>query len=664
MCGIVASYRRGGGPAVASVTIAMRDEMRHRGPDDEGLWTGDSVTLGHRRLSIVDLSPAGHQPMCNEDGTVWLVFNGEIYNYVELAERLRSRGHQFRSHTDTEVIIHLYEEEGEQCVHHLNGMFAFVIWDQRKNTMFAARDRLGIKPLHYYDDGDWFLCASEIKALLAHPRVRPELDREGLADFFFAGHTLGGKTMFSGIRQLPPGHCLTVVNGKVRTREYWSPEYRYDWHRSDERVVSDLADLLDEAVRIHCRSDAALGCHLSGGLDSSLVTALATKHRGHLKSFSIRFNDIPFFDESAHARGVSRHVGTEHCEETPGPEDLLGTYATRMWHQESPMPNAAGFTYYSASRLAARHVKVALTGHGGDEIFGGYPAQFQAAFGSTAMFDASAQPQDIELSRLMNFRRMLRRDGMRGLFGRVARRFSRKQQAPSLGDLWVQLHCGPDPATNAGLDRAFRCALAGYTPRPEYLAPLEQAPTDQRFDQLLHHDVRVFLPSLLNHEDRASMTVSLESRVPLLDHRIIEFLATVPPAQKVRGLVPKALLRAVARPLLPASVVDRRDKVPFASPERVWLHAGRLPMMDTVLTDERTLDRGIFAPDELRQRQLEPHAQFAAFNTELWFRLFIDRDPAWLDLARPKDHRSVANSLPPRPLPVPVGQSSTAEASV
>ena len=634
MCGIVASYRRRGGVAAADVAIAMRDELRHRGPDDAGLWTGDGVALGHRRLSIVDLSPAGHQPMTNEDGTVWLVFNGEIYNYVELADRLRARGHQFRSQTDTEVIIHLYEEEGEDCVRHLNGMFAFVIWDQRRNTLFAARDRIGIKPLHYYDDGEWFLCASEIKALLAHPCVRPEVDRQGLADFFFAGHTLGAKTMFAGIRQLPPGHCLTIADGKLRTREYWAVDYQYDWDRSDERVVAELAELLDDAVRIHCRSDAALGCHLSGGMDSSLVTALATKHRGHLKSFSIRFNDIPYFDESAHARGVSRHVGTEHCEDSPGPEDLLGMYATRMWHQEQPMPNAAGFTYYSASRLAVRHVKVALTGHGGDEIFGGYPAQFQAAFGSTSMFDASAQPQDIELTRLLQLRRMLRRDGMRGLLARAARRFERKPTL-GLGDLWIQSHCGPEPVANPALHRAFRTALAGYTPRPEYLAPLEHAPTDQRFDRLLHHDLRVFLPSLLNHEDRASMTVSLESRVPLLDHRIIEFLATVPPAQKVRGLVPKALLRAVARPLLPASVVDRRDKVPFASPERVWLHAGRLPMMDSVLTDERTLDRGIFTADDLRRRQLEPHVQFAAFNTELWFRLFVDRDREWLARARP-----------------------------
>ena len=649
MCGIVASFRRGEGPAAETTTIAMRDALRHRGPDDKGLWSGDGVALGHRRLSIVDLTPAGHQPMSNEDGTVWLVFNGEIYNYVELASRLRARGHEFRSHTDTEVIIHLYEEEGEDCLRHLNGMFAFAIWDRRKQRMFVARDRIGIKPLHFYLDSDWFLCSSEIKGLLPHPRVRAALNPEGLADFLFAGHTLGTKTMFADIRQLPPGHCLTVTRDRMEMREYWRPEYRYDTSRSDEQVVAELSDLLDDAVRIHCRSDAALGCHLSGGMDSSLVTALAIRHRGGaMDSFSIRFNDIPYFDESAFAKRVSSHLGTRYVEETPGPEDLISTYAKRMWHQEQPMPNAAGFTYYSASKLAVSHVKVSLTGHGGDEIFGGYPAQFQAAFGSTSMFDLSAQPREIELSRFQQLKRRLRHGGPRALYDMARARFT-KAPTLTLSDIWLRSHCGPEPKVNKRLHNGFRSQLGAYSPRTEYLQPLEHAPTDDTFDRLLHHDLRVFLPSLLNHEDRASMAVSLESRVPLLDYRIVEYLATVPSAQKIRGMVPKGLLRAVARPLLPAAVVDRRDKVPFASPERVWLHQGRLPHIDKMLSEERTLDRGIFSPDDLRARALEPQAQYAAFSTELWFRLFVDRDRELLETARRDE----------RPDAVPNGRSAT-----
>lgn len=633
MCGIVAAFNRLGGKVDRAELVAMREELHHRGPDDEGLLLDGAVGLGHRRLSIVDLSPAGRQPMANEDGTVWLIFNGEIYNYVELATRLRARGHRFRSHTDSEVILHLYEEEGEACLQHLNGMFAFVIWDRRTGSLFAARDRIGIKPLHYFENPEWFLCASEIKALLAHPAVEPRPDHEGIADFLFAGHTLGHKTFFRGIRQLPPGHCLTLADGKLTVREYWAPVHRYDWNRSAARVSSDLMDLLDDAVRIQCRSDAPLGCHLSGGIDSSVVTALAMRHHQPLKTFSIRFEGGSYYNEWIHARAVARHLGTDHREDTPGSDDLLLLYPRLMWHQNVPIPDASGFTYYAASRLAARHVKVVLTGHGGDEIFAGYPAQFKAAYGSTAMFDFSSQPRSISPTARTRFRRVFRREGIGGVLKRIGRRLAPKPPT-DLSSLWIALHCGPDPNTDPRLDRRFRAALAGYSPRKEYVAPFEQSQTDQPLDRALYHDLRVYLPSLLNKEDRASMSLSLESRVPLLDHRLIEFLATVPPSQKVPGLLPKALLREVGRPRLPASVVGRRDKIPFPSPEAEWLNSGQLPLIDAVLREERTLDRGVFAPDELREPGLGAQMRFSVFNIELWFRMFIDRDPYWLGLAK------------------------------
>ena len=633
MCGIVAAFQRSGEPVDPELVVAMRDSLTHRGPDDAGLMVDGSAGLGHRRLSILDLSPAGHQPMCNEDGTLWLVFNGEIYNFVELRSELRSRGHEFRSRTDSEVILHLYEEKGDRCVEDLVGMFAFVIWDRRTGEVFAARDRIGIKPLYYVDGPDWFLCASEIKALVTHPVVSPVVDLEGLADYLFVGHTLGAKTMFAGISELPPAHCMTLAGGRLHVREYWSPRYEYEWNRGHDQVVDELAVLLDDAVRIHCRSDAALGCHLSGGLDSSIVTALAVRHRGSVSSFSIRFTDVRFFDEGSHARTVARHLGTAHVEDFPGPDELLAVYAALVWHQDVPVHDAAGYTYFAASRLASEHVKVALTGHGGDEIFGGYPAQFQAAFGSTATFDQSAAIAGPSLSRAARVRRVLRREGVTGLLRRLRNRMP-MARGETLGDTWVRLHCSLEPSVNPGLDSRFRSRLAGYSPRCAYLQPLIDAPTDQRLDQLLHHDLRVYLPSLLHKEDRASMSVSLESRVPLLDHRVIDFLGTVPPEQKVPGLLSKALLRSVARPLIPATVVERRDKLSFPSPENHWLVAGRLPLVDAVLREERSLERGVFRADDLRSLQLEPDLRLAAFNIELWFRLFIDRDPAWLALAR------------------------------
>jgi asparagine synthase (glutamine-hydrolysing) len=625
MCGIVAVHSRSGKCIDSAVVRVMRDALHHRGPDDEGLLLDNETALGHRRLAIVDLSDAGRQPMPNEDESLWLIYNGEIYNYVELAAELRSKGHRFRSETDSEVILHLFEEEGAACVKRLNGMFAFVIWDRRRRTLFMARDRIGIKPLYYYTDDDWFLCASEVKALLAHPAVQPRPDIQGLADYLYAGFTLGEKTMIAGVRQLPPGHTLEMIGDHVVSKEYWSLNYAYRPDRSFKRTVADLSDLLDDAARIHCRSDADLGCHLSGGLDSSLVTTLATRHRAGMKTFSIRFDGGEYFDETEHACAVSRQLATEHFVEAGSAVDLDQHYLSLLWHQDQPMPDASGYSYYAISRLAARHVKVALTGHGGDEIFAGYPAQFALAFGSTAMFDLSKRTEAAEPAWYTRAREAFASEGVAGLVARVGRRLVRTRPE-GLSDTWAALHCGHDPSRDVRLDKRFRDALSGYSPHDEYVTPLICAPTDDVLDKALHHDLRVYLPHLLHKEDRASMAVSLESRVPLLDHRVVEFLATVPTEQKVAGMLPKALLRAVARPMLPESILQRRDKSPFPSPERQWLSAGRLPLLDAVLSEERTLDRGIFSPDALRRGNLSPGSRIAALNIELWFRLFIDQD--------------------------------------
>ena len=365
----------------------MRDVLIHRGPDDAGLHIDGAVGLGHRRLSIVDLSTAGHQPMANEDGSIWLVFNGEIYNYVELASGLRARGHTFRSATDSEVIIHLYEEQGPRCLQSLNGMFAFVLWDSRTRTMFAARDRVGIKPLYYYLDDRLFACASEVKALHAHPDIPTAVDYQGLADCLFTVAPLGEKTLFAGVRQLPPAHMLTLSASGGRIERYWDVQYRYQAGRSRQQIVGEVTELIDDAVRIHCRSDAAVGCHLSGGLDSSLVATLGARHRDGLEAFSVRFGESAFYDELQYASAVAEALGARHHVITPEVGDWASMLGQLTWHQEFPSPDAGGFSYFSVSRLAAHCVKVALTGHGGDEVFGGYPWQFQTTFGSTAMFD-------------------------------------------------------------------------------------------------------------------------------------------------------------------------------------------------------------------------------------------------------------------------------------
>jgi asparagine synthase (glutamine-hydrolysing) len=630
MCGIVGVLRFDGKPVDEEHLRAMRDTMYHRGPDGGGCYVNGAVGLGHRRLSIVDLTDAGHQPMTNEDGTVWLVFNGEIYNYVELRAELLARGHRFSSHTDTEVIIHLYEEEGERCVARLRGMFAFVLWDSRRERIFGARDRIGIKPFHYYADRRQFICASEAKALLEDPDVPRQVDYAGLAGYLFAGFPQGERTVFSGIRQLPPGHSITVDREGVRVRKYWDVEYAYNLNRTDAEVVEQLEHLLDESVRVHCRSDAELGCHLSGGLDSSTVTGLAARHRPSMKTFSIRFNEGgDWYDETAFAKLMSAAAGAEYYEAVPSGDDLATLLPGLIWHMEMPLPNLGGFAYYTVSRLAAEHVKVTLTGHGGDEVFAGYSAQFEMAFGA-APFSASHReptPAVSALARAASIGKRLAALGISGTAGRVKQHVRPTPVGPD--EKWIALHCSRPPQQSSLLSPRFVQKLDGYSPVNDYIAAFKSAPTSEMLDRCLYHDLRCYLPGLLYMEDRVSMAMSVESRVPLLDHRIVEFMATVPPSQKVPGLQPKAMLRAASRSAIPDAIRNRSDKRAFPAPFRFWILDVLKDLSRSILLSPQSLDRGIIDPDRLRQWRLNDHEIQTALSLELWFRVFIDQDPEW-----------------------------------
>ena len=627
MCGIVGILRFDGRPVDERTFNAMRDVMLHRGPDDAGTYIDGPAGIGHRRLSIVDLSPAGHNPMCNEDRSVWITFNGEVYNYVELREELLQRGHRFSSHTDTECIIHLYEELGERCVERLGGMFAFVIWDARRKCMFAARDRIGIKPFHYYADANQFVCASEVKAILAAPGVPCAVEARGIADYFFSGFPLAGRTLFAGINQLPPGHSLTVDADGVRTRKYWDVEYAYNHTRSSRAVHEELTALLDDAVRLHCRSDATLGCHLSGGIDSSTVTGLASRHRQSLKTFSIRFAEGGWYDETQFARAQSAHADAHYLEAIPDGNDLGSVLPGLVWHMEMPLPNLGGFSYFTVSRLASSHVKVTLTGHGGDEVFAGYPAQFRTAFGTNPFppeREPDAQHESSTTDVLGRFWRRVARLGVGGVARGVWNRVFPKPVSPE--DLWVALHCGRAPDKNPLFARRFVAGLGGYTPRDDYLAAFRDAPTNELLDRCLYHDLRCYLPGLLHMEDRVSMAVSVESRVPLLDHRIVEFMATVPPLQKVPGMQPKALLRDAAGNALADAVRNRKDKRPFPVPFQFWVREVLKSMSREILQSPASLDRGVFDADRLRRWDLSATEIWGALNLELWFRIYIDRD--------------------------------------
>jgi asparagine synthase (glutamine-hydrolysing) len=629
MCGIVGLVHAHGAPVAREDVIAMRDRLTHRGPDDAGLRVVGPVGFGSRRLSIFDLTPAGNQPMVTDDGRLWIVFNGAIYNHVELAAELRSMGHRFVSRSDTEVLLHMYAQYGKTCVHRLNGMFAFAIWDAYERTLFAARDRLGIKPFVYRHTPARFAFASEAKALVETEPRGPSPDHTAIADFLFAGAPLGTKSGFAGIQQLEPGHWLTWREGKLEVHRYWDIAYHYDGRREAD-LLADLAWLVDDAVRLHSRGDVAVGSHLSGGLDSSAVASLASRHVASLKTFAIRFAGGAYYDEGDHARVVADHIKACHVDAVPDPGTLVDLLPAMIYHMDAPLPTWGAFGYIAISQLARRHVKVSLTGHGGDELFAGYPKHFGTAFGSTDMFDFSTVPA-LGRSMLQRLRTSWQREGWRGVGRRLRRRFARRPE--TFEDRWVASHCGLEPAHHPLLQARFARSLDDYSPRDSYLRPMLEAPTSDPLDRCLYHDLRVYLPHLLAMEDRMSMAVSLESRVPLLDHRVVDLTARIPSAFKVSGREPKRLLREVVRPLLPPSILDRRDKRPFPIPVEQWLEASLFDTVRSILRTPRSLDRGIFDPDRLRENDLGLSDLWPILNVELWYRIFIDRDPVWVERA-------------------------------
>jgi asparagine synthase (glutamine-hydrolysing) len=624
VCGILGVVNLDGAPVDSCLLSRMRDVMIHRGPDDGGLFVDANVGLSSRRLAIVDLSKAGHQPMPNEDETLWLVFNGEIYNFVELAEELSQKGHHFRSSTDCEVLLHLYEELGPNCLSRLNGMFAFAIWDSRRRRLFAARDRLGIKPFHFFHDSQRFIFASEVKAILEDPTIPRVPDERAIADYFFCGFPQEGKTFFRGIQTLLPGEALCIEQGQRRTWVYWRPQYQHDTTRSESRLVEEVGALIDDAVRIHCRSDAALGCHLSGGLDSSTVACLAARHRGQIHSFSVRFHDYPI-DETPLARVVSRHAGTRYHDITASWRDLGRLLPSLVWHMDMPLHDPGGFSYYMVSKLASDFVKVSLTGHGGDEVFGGYPAQYELAFGSSAVQNSMTRLADPTIPISYRIRRAIARDGILGTFRRLLSRLG-TPDSPTPEERWTRLHCGREPERLPEISRGFVAQLNGYSPRASYVASFREAATDELFERALHHDLRSYLPGLLHIEDRVSMAHSLESRVPLLDYRIVEFLASVPVHQKASPDSPKKLLRAAATRWLPPEITERALKANFTWPFTDWISKPLGPNVRALLTSRFAGTRTIFTDGALSSPAFLRTFGWQAVNLELWHRIFIDRN--------------------------------------
>lgn len=626
MCGIAGQFSLDAqAPVDAGLIRRMTQAMAHRGPDGEGHYVHGPIGLGHRRLSIIDVD-TGSQPMCNEDGTVWVVFNGEIYNYVALRKELRGRGHVFKSNADTEVIVHLYEELGEACVSRLKGMFAFAIWDERQRRLFLARDRVGIKPLYYTRTASAFLFASEIKCLLQDPAVPRRFDPRAIDRFLTYYYLPGEDTLFEHIHRLEPGHCMTVCKGRVSKRQYWDLNFRTSthWHRFDDAVQA-LQELLERTVQAHMISDVPVGVLLSGGVDSTGMLRYAAGHgSGPLRTFTIGFEGEGVPDERPYARLAADAFSARHEEITLGAREFGDLLARYTWHMEEPVCEPPAIALYAVARRAREAgVKVLLSGEGGDEAFGGYN----------------------------KYSYLLALEAMKGLFGSATGvlRFGME----SVARLGLKPLLNFAPLTGLPLSRYyFSCAATPYTPfnlgkSALYLSSFVDAlehqvsdePTRRLFKrsgslpmlhQMLQVDTKTWLPDdLLIKADKMTMATSVELRVPLLDSDVLEFAASLPAHFKVRGWPPKRILRAALKDAVPRAILKRK-KAGFPVPYARWLqHDLRDFVHETIHGCNSILD-SYFSRDELHrltdgQRRGEGGSQevFSLLVLELLHQQFI-----------------------------------------
>jgi len=630
MCGICGIYHlERDRPVAAPEVRRMADALTHRGPDDRGEFIEGNIGLGHLRLSIIDLSSAGHQPMTNEDGRYWIVFNGEIYNYVELRERLLAQGHTFRSSSDTEVILHLYESEGEHCVTHLNGMFAFAIWDRVEQTLFAARDRLGVKPFYFAQAGGTLLFASEIKALLTTPHLRAEMDPQALTDYLTFQLCLGTKTLFKGIHSLEPAHILKATAAGVTTRSYWEIDYTVD-RTAEADHIERLAHLLRDSVRIQMRADVPVGAHLSGGLDSTAVACLAGAQTPQpLHTFSGAFRE-PGYDETRYARIASAHANTIQHEVFATSDQFVDLMPSLIRQMDQPAAGPGLFPQFLVSKLASEHVKVVLGGQGGDEIFGGYTRYLIAYLEACIRGGIHGTSEDDRyvvtfesilpnLPQLRGYEPLLKRFWSHGLFEEPDRRyFSLIDRSGAMAPL-----VSADVWKDAG----------DYRPFDAFREIFNHPNCHALINKMARFDLKTLLPALLHVEDRTSMAVSIESRVPLLDHRIVEAVAAMPPKVKFQGGRLKHVFRKVLEGVVPPAIANRTDKMGFPVPLDIWAQGGRVRAFihDTVLST-RARQRSLFDAAQLESmignNQDFGRSIWGVLCLELWSREFLDRPPA------------------------------------
>ena len=632
MCGICGILRLGPVPVDPGGDLLdrMTDSLAHRGPDDRGTWRDERAALGARRLAVIDLTPAGHQPMANEDGSVVMVYNGEVYNFRELAERhgLKGRGHVFRSHTDTEVLVHLYEELGMDMVRELNGMFALAIWDARQRALYLVRDRYGIKPLFWQRDGEFLRFGSEIKAILQDQRVPREVSLQAMHDYLTLGYVPGAQTAFQDIHELPPAHWMRIdADGTTRVERYWDLTFDEDESLTQGHVVSRALELMDEAVRCRLMSDVPLGVLLSGGMDSSALVALMGRHvQEPVRTYSVGFED-PTFDERGAARTVAKHLGTVHREVVVTADmvrEMLPGYL--RWIDEPYADGSAIPTWY-VSALAKEDVVVLLSGEGGDEVFAGYDTY--AAFKAAAL--AGRVPRAIRQGVLAPLVGLLpvSHDKL-SLEFRLKRFLGGLDLATEDAHLWWRILL-TDARKRALYTPAVLEALRPEAPERHFREAFGRSGARDPLNRLLHVDSAVFLPDdLMIKNDRMTMAHSLEARVPFTDPDLTGWMARVPARIKLPGFERKHVMRAALKALLPPEIL-RRKKVGLEMPYSRWLTRELRDILEDYCGPERVEAVGLFRPEavqalvdeHLGRRHDHGRPLWALMNFMMWHEAYV-----------------------------------------
>ena len=612
----------------------MLDTIRHRGPDDEGIYSTGPVGLGHARLSIIDLA-TGHQPLCNEDGTIWIVFNGEIYNFHELRAFLVGRGHVFKTRTDTEVIVHLYEELGAACLEKLRGMFAFGLWDQKNKTLFLARDRVGIKPLYYSLSEKGIVFASEIKAILSDPEVKRELAPTIIDRFLTFLYLPGEDTLLRDIQKLAPGHYLRIKDGRAETHQYWDLHFsKHSVPPSIEDAETQLSELLAETVGLHMIADVPVGVLLSGGVDSAAVLSCAAE-RTHkeISSYTVGFSGTAVPDERPYAKLAADTFGSRQHEMTISADDFAGFLPKYVWHMEEPVCEPPAIAMYCVSKLARNYVKVLLSGEGGDEAFAGYNnyrstvwmerlKQVCPPLNSTMSWGLSLANSLIHSPRVARYAPLVNATFPNYYYSRTSTPF--RYSGNGIGELYAS-----DFAKL--IDREFT-----VEPVRKLFSTVKDATI---LDQMLYIDTKTWLPDdLLIKADKMTMANSLELRVPLLDHRLLEFAASLPSHYKLKGFTLKYIWKKALAKRIPDTILKRR-KAGFPVPYESWLRNEFKHKVRAILTDRRTTERGYFEKKSVEklinannERGAYSREIFSLMTLELWHRMFLDGSQVTLKL--------------------------------